>query len=1139
MQTQIKELLFRMRLWGVLLLLCGCAATTPVYGQTTGSVSGSVTDPSGAVVGGVQLQLKNLSTNIVLSATSTGSGSYFFSSVQPGNYTLTGTRAGFKIGETSSIVVNAQSTTTIDVHLEMGSDAQTVQVSAFGANSIDLATAQVSTTVGENKIINLPNTSRNVLNFAQLAPGVDFSSQAEGGGQVINITDQSASINGSDEQHNNFYLDGIDNTGGFRNYAMQFPNPDAVQEVQTLSSNAGAELGRQAGGVINVITRSGTNAFHGDGYYFSTPASLTSNSWSNNHYDVVRPPNNQQQYGGVFGGPLIRNKTFFFFSFLRYTNNSVATIDTYRGITPAMLNGDFSALLTDPVTPLQLYNPDTHQPLANNQIPQTMVDPVAKKLFALIPQVPAWGNYYQFTFSQPLENQEWLGKLDHHWSDSNVTTFSVLRVFGQGTYPASQAFNFGQALNKVPDYPGEVDTNGQWTTSLRHTWIATPRLTAEAYVGLNRQSADRGSTDHSTDLADLGAINFPSVQPGARKYYPGFSTRGSDGTQGENGYLSLYVQTDYHVGGKVTYVKRSHSIEFGADSERDQARQFNDEDGLTFTFDGRFSGNGAAEQNQTGTSYADFLMGRSRSFGQNGVLDEKLHDWSNFFFVQDTWKVNPKLTLTPALRYEFYLPYSAANDHATGYIPGHQSTFFPLAPVGLAFPNDTNGVPSGLYPTDYKQYSPRIGAAYDIFGNGKWALRAGFGKYFSHNSGQYFMQNSESTPWQPSASCSAQAFVSNPWLTCLGPTYATPPTPFTIPNGGAYTFPAVINSVVGYSQDWKSPYSLQWNVALEHQLLRGITVEGMYVGNRTRDNTQGIPLNYSQYVDVDGVAPNLNNIVPRRPQQNYGNILLYEPTGEASFQAFQAVANLRYSGLDSTVNYSEQRAYDTVSGGEGNENSTGANPQTANPQNLLGERAENLPHRKFRAYAVWDLPIFRARPQVGMWRLLGGWQIDGDFEASSGGPSDVQLGTDWNFDGLSGDRPNKSGSVNYVKRNLHPNGSNGYIEQYIDVGTPSAATVDGLTAQRGPFAAPTDHAVFGTLKRNAVFGPGQWTLNGALVKNFYITEGRYFQFRADTVNLFNHPTLGSPDLSYQDATFGQIQGKNGQRTIQIGGKFYF
>lgn len=1085
--------------------------------QTTGTVQGTVTDAQGAVIPDAKLDLLNTATNQSLSQSATATGAYVFNSVQPGAYRLTVTMNGFRPARVDNLDVQVSSVRTVNVRLEVGPVTESVDVSA-AAQQIDVVSAQVSTNVEQKLITNLPSYTRNVLTFAELQPGVDVETGfIAGGSQNLNIIGTRATVNGNFSGRNNFYLDGADNTGAFRNNAFQFPNPDTVQEVQISTSNTSAEYGRQVGGVFNVITRSGTNDFHGTGFYFFRNKSLNANEWGRNRSGVERPDDNQKMGGGTLGGRIIRNKTFFFGSMMAYRDKSAGFQNGRMAPTSKMLSGDFSEL-TD-----QLYHPDTREPLAGNRIPANLLDPVAANMAKLLPTVAEFRDRFVWDFTRPIENQEALAKVDHNFTDNNSTHVTFMRTWGNAQYP-----DLDGGYGNLPNWGPQINNSHQNTITARHNWVATPTLLVDAHFGYTQHVADRTNANRDRSLEDFGATNFPSTSPDGDKWLPGLQIGNvwGDGLWGDQGWLSLYDQHNYRFGSTVTWIRGSHNLKVGGDMHRDTTRQYNTQDYASFAFDGRY-----ASEPETGRGWgnfgfavADFLMGRTTGFNQQGVRSYTTTAWNSYFFVEDTWKINPRLTLTPGLRYEIYLPPTEKDGRMTSFVEGYRSTVFPKAPVGLAFPGDP-GIAKAFVETRWNYFAPRLGLAWDLRGDGRTAIRAGIGKYYSLNAlGLINALNAEQNPWEPSAGC-GDTRLSNPWGACKSPVYAQAPTPFTSEDIANFPWPPVIGTANGYIDNFRNPYSWQWSAFVEREITAGISVEAGYVGNRGRHLPYMFPFNYARWQpDATADAANMN---ARRPIPGYVNVLLADSSGRSQYDALQMVANIRArGGLTGRITYALGKGYTTM-----NDATTGDPAVIANPLDPETEWGQTVRRHIFRSFYAWDIPWLTNRTSWAG-RILSNWQLSGSIYASTGQPFDVTLGRDWNFDGVAGDRPDLVGEVNYVNRDL----GDGFFE-WIDLGS----TASGDT-RRGPFALPgggTNHNAFGTLKRNSLFGPGFWGLDTSLQKNFYVTENQYFQFRLETYNTLNHPNLGAVNGAFSDGSFGRINGKGGNRRMQVGLKYYF
>jgi hypothetical protein len=370
----------------------------------------------------------------------------------------------------------------------------------------------------------------------------------------MNITGTSANVNGNRQARNIFYLDGSDNTGPFRNTALQFPNPEAVAEVNISTSNTSAEFGKQPGGVFNIITKSGTNNLHGTAFGYLHNEWLNANTWARNNTGQSRPIDRLRQWGGVIGGPVIKNKTFFFASYMDYHDQASGFQNTIKFPTAAMVRGDFSQFNR------QLYDPDTRQPLAGNIIPARLLDPVAQNLMKIIPTVANYGDRYIWSFTDPTQNHELLAKGDHNFNSAHSLQASYFTTWGHFDQAATNA------TGNAPAFGPQVNKNNQYTGIARHVWIIKPNLVLESKFATSRLDADRGNPNTGKDLSDFGA-KWPLVQDGARKYLPililgdGFSTR--------QGNLSMFNQNNLRYGTSLSWVKSRHNFKFGYEMQRD------------------------------------------------------------------------------------------------------------------------------------------------------------------------------------------------------------------------------------------------------------------------------------------------------------------------------------------------------------------------------------------------------------------------------------------------------------------------------------------------------------------------------------------------------------------------------------------
>jgi hypothetical protein len=1061
--------------------------------QTTGAVNGQVLDSTGAPVPDTSLVLLNVATGAKAQLKSNGEGYFAFNFLAPGEYRLEVSQSGFQPQMINGVQVQVSRSTRVDVSLEVSAIMQAIEVVAT-APAINTSNATVSTNVEARSVTELPNSSRNVLTFLQMAPGVQLTRDTP---QMTNIEGSYARVNGGRSGSNVFSLDGSDNSGAFRNGSLQFPNPEAVQEVQVSTANTSAELGRQPGGIFNVVTKSGTNEFHGSGFYFFREKALNANQWARNRSGVERAPDNEKRAGGTLGGPIVKKRTFFFGSYMHFRDRQPGFRDTVRYMTDEMLRGNFSQFNR------QIYDPDTFAPLANNQIPTRLIDPVASRISALFPRVANFGDRFVWQFQDTTRNDEWLGKVDHTFSEKHSISASYYTVWGSNVQPGAAA---------SPDFgPVQLESR-QHTVSTRYTWVLRENMLWQSRYSMARHTSSRtNDAAAGRTIEDFGAL-WPLAAPNAKKQLPTINV--SDGFSGTPGILSDFTQPNHTLDSALTWTIGAHNLKMGMEIRRSSVRQLQDGDPSTFNFDGRASsrvgGGLPSGQGVFGYSAADYLMGRVSTFSQTGIRDYDIFNWMSSVFVQDEWRVSRKLTVSPGLRFEYYQPAEETKGRLSSFLPDHRSSQYPNAPRGLAFPGDQGFEPGGFKPV-WTNWAPRLGTAYDVLGNGTLAVRAGFGVYFSQIPMQSKMAIAEQTPWNPSASGGETLNWTDPWRTSRLVRYTAPPTPFAtdITN---FVYPPRI-ALVGFLQDTPTPYTLQWNFSVQQSVTKAVTVEAAYIGNRGKHFLQTYDYNFARWTD----NATTGNINARRPLAEYASTRQLLPRGNSWYDALQLTANLRKSNqFSSRVIYTFGKSFSTV------RDDIGFGPDTAqawgNPLNLEGEKMELAPRHTFRYFGLYELPLLRnSRSLAG--KLLGQWQLSGIFTVTSGEPLDVRLGDDWNIDGINGDRPNQLTPVRYTTGT-----DDERMRQFFD---PSA------------FARPATRNTFGSARRHAMFGPGAWSTNLAMLKRFSLREQSYFELRVEAYNWMNHPLLGTPNTTLNSVDYTRILAKGGNRTMQVGLRYIF
>jgi hypothetical protein len=1096
--------------------------------QLTGSLEGVVKDPSEAMVPGATVELANVATGTTQTQISGVQGSYIFNAVKPGSYKVTASLPGFTT-VSRFVEIELNKTTTVNFTLSVGEISQEVFVTEAAA-TLDLAHSEVAANVDTRVVTELPTLTRDITLLVQLIPGVrQVEGVTAGGSQVVDLSGNFALGAGTRRSQSVFYVDGSENMGAWRNQALQMPNPDTIQEVQVIASSASAEFGKEPGISMNAITKSGTSEIHGTAFFATHMTSLNANTWSANLNGSPVPTDVQKWMGGTVGGPIVRNRTFFFGSFQHFYDNDPGQQSTYRMPTEAMVKGDFSAI--DKFS-IKAIDPATNKAIGK-VIPATLINPISAKLAARIPTIPEYSNdpvkgRYFWAFKRPADSNEWLGKIDHMLNERHQLSGSYLTSQGDKTYPDGTS---GLA-NNIPGWGGLTVTGArQHTVSIRHMWTPSPNLVLENRWALGRLYSTRTRTAEPENLATLGGV-WPDVAQGIPKTLPSLFLKGTSAPSARGAQFSDIVQQNFRVLNTTNWIRGKHNFKFGAEVQHSHYSRLLDYENAQLTFDGSYANTSAPIDGpwpklstpsgdlQFALAWADFLMGRLRSFQATGPTDNAFNGLAAFFFVQDQFKLGHGLTLTPGLRYEFYGSQTSKTLLA-GYVTGHQSDQYPQAPVGVAFEGD-RGIPDGMRKPPRLNFAPRLGIAWDMFGNGRTVLRAGGGLYYAYPPLSIVEQLADivSSPTHAGSNAS----LSDPWGTARlasGVTdcqFAGCTIPSFDPDPAQREWQP--SAITGYNPDVATPYQWQFNAALQHQLISDLTIEAGYVGNRAKKGWAVRDINLPLYSSTAGTG----NIDLRRPDQTWRAINLISTDADETYDALQVAATLNRTNVYARLTYAVQRSL-SAGGSEGQEVgiSNTASAWASNPRGVRGDIASVVPRQQLRGFFNYQLPGLSNRAVLK--HLVAGWDLSGTFMWHDGNPLNVTLGNDWNFDGFTADRPDQVGPIAYLRQK-----QGDFQVQWID-----------KTAFADP-PAPSDGNPypFGTLPRMAVRGPGQFFASAAVMKNFRLHEQLRLQLRADASNLFNHPNWSDPTLSLKSALFGMIQTKSGGGRIwQLQAKVVF
>jgi carboxypeptidase family protein len=1097
-------------------------------------IRGTVSDPSGAVVTGATVTATNVGTGYTRDVVTDSTGGYTFTLLPVGTYELAVTMAGFKKYTRTGILLSVNQVASVNVTLDIGSTTQQVDVKEAEV-VVNTQTSEVGMLMEGQQIRELPLNGRNPIQLATLTNGVQarvittylgqdggtLSDQIDGGGSVI-------TVNGNRFHQTQFNLDGGEFAGVQYDSGLNYPNPDALQEFRFITQNYGADFGRLPGGVMNVITKSGTNQIHGSAFEFNRNSALATLGTGN----VTKPFLNQNQFGFTAGGPVLKNKLFLFGTgqWLRIATSIVAS----GQLLPNALErtGDLSKDPTTgqpwPAGTHDIIDPSTNQPFPGNIIPANRFDPVAIQLLNLIPLPNMPDGTFYGQGSAPVHNHQYLIKSDYQINSKNQLAVSLFRDFTDGVQPFGRG-GPGNGFAYVNTTGPNSQSNSGIITSLigNDTHVFRSNLLNQFRFGYTRVRALNGQSGKvSPTMHDLSPNwpDFPLVdRPGIWISGRAFASRGSWGSSNSD---------DYQVMDKINYIRGGHNLKFGGElrhAQRYQGSYGNDQGVFWSGFPG----------SQTGDPLADFMLGYT--FGI--ISSPSLYNfYQNSFavYAQDDYKVSRRLVLNFGLRYQI-APYwtptyeyvLADGTRTTGvatWNPGQQSVLFPNAPKGLVYANDP-GIPASGSFTDLTNWTPRAGFGWDIFGTGKTALRGGFG-LFDEMPGNRFT-NGIGIPF--GSNQLTQVIGPNAFGTWPGPGYYPAP-----PLDRNQSFASYLPFTSQYFDGLHPRNSMvyQYNLTLEQELSHGLVLNAAYVGNQGRRLPWNRNLNPAVY--IPGTDPNtglplstvgntaerrvLNQGTPAGSPLIYGEIGVLEDSATSSYNALQVQVRAReYHGLTIQGNYTWSHNIDEQSTFFANL----ASNTTQNPNCLECDKGNSDIDRRHQlvlsyTYQIPSLPRALGLNNAVARGIFEGWEFSGVSSFSTGPYGSVSsLNGDNSLTGVGKDRADIIGDWQL------PSGRSRAqkMEEYFN----TAAFTENATGR------------YGTSRRNIIALPGSWGTDAAIIKLIPLkSDSRRLEFRCEFYNFFNHQNLGAPGLTVGAAGFGKILGQvGGQRFIQLGGKFFF
>jgi hypothetical protein len=1038
----------------------------------SGSIFGTVHDTSGATIAGANVKVTQAETGLVRSIVTNADGDYVVANLPVGTYSVEITITGFKALAQTDIRLDVGKNLRVDATLQLGQVDQKVEVSGEPPQ-LETRQAGLSSLVDEKRMVQLPLNGRNPLQLTLLLPGVNPAPNTVFQTSNTLPQQQFVSISGGRGNTVVYLLDGGTNQDSYTNVSNIYPNPDALQEFNVDTNSFTAEYGSRLGGVVNAVTRSGTNRFHGTAFeYVRNDYFNADNYFSPGKSDGLK----RNQYGFTIGGPIIKDKLFFFGSW-QETRLRQRPVGLQAVVpTTAELNGDFSQLKNSQGQTIVLKDPNTGQPFPNNFIDPSRFDPVAVKLLQFIP-TPASSNGL-ITVNQVNANNDdqFVVKVDYQ--PTAADRISVRWI--HDSYRVVSGLDPTDILGaqRLPDFHTQ---NG--TVSWLHTF--SPTLLFNSAFTFNRIQSGL-SYGYPTTLAGLGT-NMTNLSPN------------NDIIVNVAGYFSVptiaggrLARNDFQYTGVATWLKGKHELKMGVDILRQQLNQ----PSAAFFSDGQFAFQNAV----TGSNLVDYLLGIPSTYTQATPQAEALRGLLPSSFIQDSYKVSSRLTLNLGLRWEPFLPWvDVRNNEVANWNPGQQSVVAPGLPPGLVVFGDP-GVPRSGYDGSLGKFDPRAGFAFQITPN--TVLRGAFGVYRDYPAG---IVNNRITLGPP---FDVQINIQNP-TSLSDPFSAAQPNPYpvTIPPPAGFVFPRPVLAVV-YPHDFTNAHAFQENVTLEHQLTPNWLVRASWIGSQGHDLMANEEINPATFI---AGASTLANIDQRRP---------FFPTGFTSISQFESNGLSNYNGLAITAEKRMSRSFSLLASYTFSKSTDmasavatggvfGVYTNPANPFYDYGLSDFNRAHR-FVGSFLYDSPRFSGN--AFLHHVVGNWELNGIVTLESGVPFTVVDGVDQSLDGVAGDRPNQVGDPNGPWSNHGQE-----VAQYFNT---SAFVLNSP-------------GTFGTAGRNTLIGPGLFNVDYSMTKTFPIHESVNLQFRAEAFNLFNHANFDNPNSTLNSPLYGRITTAEPPRVLQF------
>ena len=1065
-------------------LICACFCGE-VSAQVTAQLSGTIADSSGALLPGVEITATNTATNTARRTISNETGSYVLPNLPLGPYTLEATLPGFSVFAQRGIVLQVGDSKVINVVLQVGQLTETVEVQS-DALLVETRNTGIGQVLDNVRVLELPLNGRQVTELIELSGAV---TTAPTGGTPRFYPTIEVSVGGGHGNMLSYRLDGGTHNDPFESYNMPLPFPDALQEFKVETSAIPARYGQHSAGLVSVVTKSGTNEFHGDAFEFVRNEKFN----ARNTFATERDSLKRNQFGGTIGGPIVRNKLFFFGGYQRTFKRSAPATAFAFVPTAEVLRGDFRRFASEQcqgagrgVTLTAHSSIAAAYSFVNNQIDPARFSPAAVAIAKRLPvsSDPVCGRV-EYGKLQNEDEHQVISRLDYQLSDrhSMFGRYTIHHLFQPSDYDGKVALD---TVN--PDYTRQYQSG-----VFGDTWSIKNNLINSFRLAAFRNSNNKTIFDYFSP-PDVGITNIAYPQN-----YPKMMILEVVGTFNMSTIFatpSFTNGTTYEISDDFGWVRGKHQFSFGGSFLRNW---------MYISASTRVPGEWRFRSRGTGLPMADFLIGYVDRF-QNEIITTwyPRQDFRSLY-AQDTWKMNNRVTLNLGVRWEPFTP-QVRMDNRTGrfqrdwFDQGRRSTVFVNAPKGWLYSGGDRpvGVPGDPGMPDYARisdnlwgkFAPRVGMAWDVSGDGRMSVRAAYGIFFDFPNVQTFNGLRNMPPFNPRVQrTNLLGGLDDPWTGYPGGN----PFPQVLTKNVAFPPGATFNTL---DADFRPPYVNQWNVSLQRQIGSDWMATANYMGNTT--------IHLSRTREANPLRDGVRELTRADPTSPYSVLSVYDDGGTANYNALWLSLERRKAGMNLRMNYTLSHCIDDDTAG------------SAGPQHLDRRFAHrgncDLDRRHlFNMTTVYETPRFA---NTALRALASNWRISNILKLQSGSFVLIECGCD---------RSNTQESPQYPNQLLSNVFGNGTAENYLN---PAA------------FALPAV-GTYGNMGRNSVQGPGIFTLDMGLTRQFGVRENQKLEFRAEVFNLPNWVNLNNPDGDFSSTTFGRVTSARDPRIMQFALKYFF